>query len=57
LSAFIGTESEKSQKLPLFVLIDELDRCRPPFAIALLDRIKHLFDIDEPVFVFAADTS
>ncbi len=41
--------------LPLFVFIDELDRCRPHYAIALLERIKHLFDVDEIVFVFATD--
>jgi hypothetical protein len=40
----------------LFVLVDELDRCRPPYAIALLERIKHLFDIDNVVFVVATDT-
>ncbi|MER9629658.1 P-loop NTPase fold protein [Mesorhizobium sp. M0296] len=40
-------------KLPLFVLIDELDRCRPSYAIALLERVKHLFDVDNVVFVFA----
>lgn len=42
--------------LPLFVFIDELDRCRPPYAIGLLERIKHLFDVDDIVFVFATDT-
>lgn len=41
---------------PLFILIDELDRCRPPYAVALLERVKHLFDVDEVVFVMATDT-
>lgn len=41
---------------PMFVLIDELDRCRPPYAIALLERIKHLFEIDNIVFIVATDT-
>lgn len=39
----------------LVVFIDELDRCRPPFAIALLERIKHLFDIPGLVFVLSLD--
>jgi hypothetical protein len=41
---------------PLFVLIDELDRCRPPYALALLERVKHLFDVPEVVFIIATDT-
>ncbi|HSE38850.1 MAG TPA: P-loop NTPase fold protein [Blastocatellia bacterium] len=40
---------------PLFVLIDELDRCRPTYAIALLERTKHLFDVDNIIFVFATN--
>lgn len=43
-------------KCPLFILIDELDRCRPTYAVALLERVKHLFDVDEIVFVMATDT-
>lgn len=39
----------------LVVFIDELDRCRPPFAIALLERIKHLFDIPGLIFVLSLD--
>jgi len=41
---------------PMFVLIDELDRCRPPYAIAMLERIKHLFSINNLIFVIATDT-
>ncbi|PZR80980.1 MAG: hypothetical protein DI537_38840 [Stutzerimonas stutzeri] len=41
----------------LFVLIDELDRCRPTHAIALLERVKHLFNVDNVVFVVATDTN
>ena len=33
---------ERAQKLVIF--IDELDRCRPSFAIEMLERIKHYFD-------------
>ncbi len=43
-------------KVPLFVLVDELDRCRPPFAIAMLERVKHLFDTDDVVFIVATDS-
>jgi hypothetical protein len=44
-------------KIPLFVFIDELDRCRPTYAIELLENIKHLFDIDNIIFVIATDTT
>lgn len=33
-------------------VIDELDRCRPTFAVELLDRVKHVFDVPNLVFVF-----
>jgi hypothetical protein len=39
----------------LFIFIDELDRCRPTYAIELLERIKHLLDIEGLVFVLAMD--
>ena len=41
---------------PLFVFIDELDRCRPNYAVEMLEVIKHLFDIKGVVFVVATDT-
>ena len=37
---------------PLVFIIDELDRCRPTFAIELLERVKHIFDIENIVFIF-----
>lgn len=46
-----------THKPPLFVFIDELDRCRPSYAIALLERVKHLFDADNVVFVFATNSA
>jgi hypothetical protein len=39
----------------LYVFVDELDRCRPTYAIELLERIKHLLDIEGLVFVLALD--
>jgi hypothetical protein len=43
--------SEKSNKLVFF--IDELDRCRPDFAIQVIEKVKHLFNIDNTFFVLA----
>ncbi|WP_239365837.1 KAP family P-loop NTPase fold protein [Snodgrassella communis] len=40
---------------PLVFFIDELDRCRPNFAIEVLEKAKHLFNVDNIVFVLATD--
>ena len=42
----------QSNSKPMVFIIDELDRCRPTFAIELLERVKHIFDIPNMVFVF-----
>ena len=39
------------QDFPLTIIIDELDRCRPDFALQLLERIKHYFNVDNVTFV------
>ncbi|MBQ7589337.1 MAG: AAA family ATPase [Verrucomicrobia bacterium] len=36
---------------PFIFIIDELDRCRPTFAIETLERVKHLFHIKNMIFV------
>jgi len=40
---------------PVVIFVDELDRCRPTYAITLLERIKHLFDIEGLIFVLSLD--
>ena len=37
------------------VVIDELDRCRPDYAIHYLETIKHIFDVHGIAFVLAVD--
>ena len=39
----------------LVVIVDELDRCRPTYAIEMLERIKHLFSVEEVIFVLGID--
>ena len=39
----------------LVFLIDELDRCRPTYAIEFLERVKHLFMVPGVCFVLAMD--
>lgn len=48
-------QPDKTDK-KVFVFIDELDRCRPTYAIEMLETVKHLFDIPNFVFVFSTDT-
>jgi hypothetical protein len=42
-------------QLPLIVFVDELDRCRPDYAIELLEGIKHLFGVPGVFFVVATN--
>lgn len=44
-----------SSKPRVLFLVDELDRCRPDYAISYLETIKHIFDIKGAVFIIAAD--
>ncbi|CAM3606766.1 KAP family P-loop NTPase fold protein [Pseudoalteromonas maricaloris] len=46
---------ESSDSTKVYILIDELDRCRPSYAIELLEVVKHLFEIPNFVFVIATD--
>ena len=44
---------EKAEQLIVFV--DELDRCRPSYAVRLLERIEHYFINDRITFVFSVN--
>lgn len=46
----------KSVQLPIIVMVDELDRCRPTYAIELLENIKHIFGVPGVCFVVATDS-
>lgn len=47
--------AEKNQDngrfLPLIFIVDELDRCRPPFSLDIIEHIKHLFSVENICFV------
>lgn len=56
LKKFVDSLDTKEEcPLPFVFFIDELDRCRPGFAIELLERAKHLFNIPGILFVLALD--
>lgn len=41
----------------LYIFIDELERCRPTFAVELLEAVKHLFNVSGLVFILGIDRS
>ena len=47
--------NEVCEKKPLIFIIDELDRCNPHYAVKVLERIKHLFNIPNIIFVLSID--
>lgn len=54
LSDFVKTVRDNNKR-PVVFFIDELDRCRPNFAIEILEKAKHLFSVSGFVFVIAID--
>jgi hypothetical protein len=52
LSEFIANTNEGK---PLVFIIDELDRCRPNYAVSILEQIKHFFSVPNIVFVLSID--
>lgn len=48
---------EISPDKQLIIFVDELDRCRPDYAVQMLERIKHFFSIDNIIFVLSIDKS
>jgi hypothetical protein len=45
----------ESEGKPLIVVIDELDRCRPDYALAVLEVIKHFFSVPKVHFVLGVN--
>lgn len=52
-----GDELSSSNLPPLVFVIDELDRCRPTFALELLEKIKHFFSVPNVIFVIVTSLS
>lgn len=56
LDGIVGGVTQPKLTYPLFIFVDELDRCRPTFAIEMLEAIKHVFGIPQIFFVIATDS-
>lgn len=46
---------EDADPIPLVVVVDELDRCRPDYALALLEVVKHFFSVPNVHFVLGVN--
>lgn len=62
MDAFIATLRELTQPdaegkpgAKLVIIVDELDRCRPDYALSLLETIKHFFAVDGVHFVLGVN--
>lgn len=53
LATFIKNNNQSN--LPIIFFIDELDRCRPNFAVEVLEKLKHFFSVEGIVFVLSID--
>ena len=53
----LGSAVRKNQGFPLLIVVDELDRCRPDFALSLIERIKHLFSAQDVSFLLLSNTA
>lgn len=52
LEEFVGkSDSDK----PIIFIIDELDRCRPTYAVEVLEQMKHFFSVPGITFVLSID--
>ena len=47
--------SDENDGKPMIVAIDELDRCRPSYAVELLETAKHIFNVDNVVFTLSTN--
>lgn len=55
LSSALSAIDIDEQQRKLIIIVDELDRCKPTYAIQLLERVKHLFDLENVIFIVALD--
>jgi predicted KAP-like P-loop ATPase len=48
---------EAAKNHPIFIFVDELDRCRPDFAMGMLESIKHVFSVSGLNIILVANNS
>ena len=55
LNALTEALNEFTSECPLLIIIDELDRCSPSFAIQTFEVAKHLLNVPNTIFLFTVD--
>ncbi len=50
-----GLPNKINDGKPIVFIIDELDRCRPDFALELIEQIKHLFSVPKITFLLVTN--
>jgi hypothetical protein len=45
-----------AKKKPMIIFVDELDRCRPDYAVKMLETIKHVFGVPNVKFILFTNT-
>ena len=48
----LATKVRDDTEKPLIFIVDELDRCRPTYSVDFLEKIVHIFQVPNIVFVF-----
>lgn len=55
MATFKETLSTLAQNKPLIIVVDELDRCRPDYALKVLEVIKHFFNVPNVHFILGVN--
>lgn len=55
--SMLGKAAREKTKAPLIIIVDELDRCAPTYAIEFLESIKHYFNADDVNYLLVLNPS
>ncbi|MBX7526566.1 KAP family P-loop NTPase fold protein [Qipengyuania vesicularis] len=56
LTALVSSLGSEKEERVVYIIVDELDRCRPSYAIKFLEEIKHLFGVPGVVFILGVNS-
>ncbi|ELY2490618.1 P-loop NTPase fold protein [Cronobacter sakazakii] len=57
ISALKEKIRELASENQIIIIVDELDRCKPNYSIDMLEKIKHIFDIENVFFILVTNLS